>query len=105
MTAGVQGQFPSFSILLDGRSFRLRRVRAAGGTILLPRALDPWRHADARLPLGRNEKLFLEIIGDSAFVPETRVLGNLRDRGTGVYHIRPCGWSVIECFLGDQGPG
>ena len=59
--------------------------------------------AAARLPLGRNEKLFLEIIGDSSFDPETRVLGNPRDRRTGVYYIRPFGWPVIECFLGDQG--
>ena len=69
---------------------------------MLPRALDPWRHAAAHLPLGRNEKLFLEIIGDSPFVPETRVLGNPRDRRTGVYYIRPFGWPVIECFLGDR---
>ena len=55
------------------------------------------------LPLGRNEKLFLEIIGDSSFDPETRVLGNPRDRATGVYYIRPFGWPVIECFLGDRG--
>ena len=75
----------------------------AGGTIKLPRGLDPWRDAAARLPLGRNEKLFLEIIGDNSFDPETRVLGNPRDRRTGVYYIRPFGWPVIECFLGDQG--
>jgi monoamine oxidase len=75
----------------------------AGGTIRLPLGLDPWRDAAARLPLGRNEKLFLEITGDSPFVPETRVLGNPRDRGTGVYYIRPFGWPVIECFLGDHG--
>ena len=75
----------------------------AGGMIALPRALDPRRDAAARLPLGRNEKLFLEIAGDSSFAPETRVLGNPRDRGTGVYFIRPFGWAVIECFLGDQG--
>ena len=75
----------------------------AGGTITLPRGLDAWRQAAARLPLGRNEKLFLEITGDSPFVPETRVLGNPRDRGTGVYYIRPLGWPVIECFFGDQG--
>ena len=75
----------------------------AGGTIMLPRGLDPWRDAAARLPLGRNEKLFLEIAGDSSFAPETRVLGNPRDRRTGVYYIRPFGWPVIECFLGDQG--
>ena len=28
-----------------------------------------------------------------------------RDRGTGVYYIRPFGWPVIECFLGIRGPG
>jgi monoamine oxidase len=75
----------------------------ASGTISLPRGLDPWRDAAARLPLGRNEKLFLEITGDSPFDPETRVLGNPRDRATGVYYVRPFGWPVIECFLGDQG--
>ena len=110
---------PVESIELDSRAvvlatpFGAVRARAAiltvstavlaGGTIKLPRGLDPWRHAAARLPLGRNEKLFLEITGDSRFAPETRVLGNPRDRGTGVYYIRPFGWPVIECFLGDQG--
>ena len=43
-----------------------------GGAITPPRGLDAWRHAAARLPLGRNEKLFLEISGDGPFVPETR---------------------------------
>ena len=75
----------------------------AGGAITLPPGLDSWRHAAACLPLGRNEKLFLEVVGDSAFAPETRVLGNPRDRRTGVYYIRPFGWPVIECFLGDEG--
>jgi monoamine oxidase len=75
----------------------------AGGAITLPPGLDAWRHAAACLPLGHNEKLFLEIVGDSPFAPETRVLGNPRDRRTGVYYIRPFGWPVIECFLGDEG--
>ena len=75
----------------------------ADGAIKLPRKLDPWRHAAARLPLGRNEKLFLEIAGDGSFAPETRVLGDPHDRRTGVYYIRPFGWPVIECFLGDEG--
>ena len=110
---------PVESIELDSRAVVLAtpvgavRARAAiltvstavlaGGTIMLPRGLDPWRHAAARLPLGRNEKLFLEITGDSPFVPETRVLGNPHKSCTGVYYIRPFGWPVIECFLGDQG--
>ena len=110
---------PVESIELDSRAVVLAtpvgdvRARAAiltvstsvlaGGTIILPHELDPWRHAAARLPLGRNEKLFLEIAGDSSFAPETRLLGDPRDRRTGVYFIRPFGWPVIECFLGDQG--
>jgi monoamine oxidase len=40
-------------------------------------------------------------VGESSFTPETRVIGNPRDRRTGVYHIRPFGWPVIECFVGD----
>jgi monoamine oxidase len=74
----------------------------AGSAITLPPGLDPWRKAAACLPLGRNEKLFLEIVGESPFVPETRVIGNPRDRRTGVYYLRPFGWPVIECFLGDE---
>jgi monoamine oxidase len=76
----------------------------AGG-VALPPSLDAWRHAAACLPLGRNEKLFLEIVGESPFVPETRVIGNPRDRRTGVYYLRPFGWPVIECFLGDESAG
>ena len=36
----------------------------ANGTIKLPAGLDAWRNAAARLPLGRNEKLFFEILAD-----------------------------------------
>jgi monoamine oxidase len=75
----------------------------AGSRIGLPAALDGWRHAAAMLPLGRNEKIFLEIVGDGPFAPETQVLGNPRDARTGAYYIRPFGWPVIECFLGGDG--
>jgi monoamine oxidase len=75
----------------------------AGGVIGLPPGLDPWRHAAACIPLGRDEKLFLEIVGESSFDPETRVIGNPHDRLTGAYHIRPFGWPVIEVFVGDEG--
>ena len=64
------------------------------------------------LPLGRNEKLFLEIVGDAPFEDETHVLGNPRSASTGGYYIRPFGAPHIECFLGgdgarvvDEGPG
>ena len=36
-----------------------------------------------------TRSLFLEIVGENSFVPETRVIGDPRDRRTGVYHIRP----------------
>jgi monoamine oxidase len=75
----------------------------AGNAIRLPAALDDWRHAAAVLPLGRNEKIFLEIVGDGPFASETHVLGNPRDARTGAYYIRPFGWPVIECFFGGDG--
>ncbi|MDB5397392.1 MAG: amine oxidase [Rhodospirillales bacterium] len=75
----------------------------AGSTIKLPRALDPWRDAARLLPLGRNEKLYLEIVGGSPFEPETQVLGNPRDAASGAYYIRPFGRPVIECFFGGEG--
>jgi monoamine oxidase len=109
---------PVQSIELDGGGVQLTtavgavRARAAiltvstavltGSAIRLPPGLDPWRHAAACLPLGRDEKLFLEIVGENSFAPETRVVGNPRDRLTGVYHIRPFGWPAIECFVGGE---
>ena len=33
----------------------------------------------------------------------TRVIGNSRDRRTGVYYIRPFGWPVVGYFTGDEG--
>lgn len=75
----------------------------AGESIKLPRELDPWREAAKKLPLGRNEKLFLEITGDGPFEPETHVLGDPYDARTGSYYIRPFGWRVVECFLGGDG--
>lgn len=75
----------------------------SGDTIAWPSALDPWRDAAARLPLGANEKIFLDIVGDSPFVPESHVFGNPHDPETGTYYIRPLGSPLIECFLGGAG--
>jgi monoamine oxidase len=74
-----------------------------GGAIRLPPELDEWRHAAASLPLGRNEKLFLEIVGDSPFEPEIHVIGDPRNPRTGSYYIRPFGRPVIEGFFGGKG--
>jgi monoamine oxidase len=74
-----------------------------GGTIRLPPELDEWRHAAASLPLGRNEKLFLEIVKDNPFEPETHVIGDPRSPRTGSYYIRPFGRPLIEGFFGGEG--
>jgi monoamine oxidase len=74
----------------------------AGDTIKLPVELEPWREAARQLPLGLNEKLFLEIIGDAPFESETHVTGNPHDALTASYYIRPFGWPVIECFFGGE---
>ena len=74
----------------------------AGDTIKLPRQLDPWREAARSLPLGRNEKLFLEILGQAPFEKETQLLGNPRDACTGSYYMRPLGLPVVECFMGGE---
>lgn len=73
------------------------------GPLKLPAGLDSWREAASRLPLGRNEKLFLEIVREGPFEAETQVFGNPQDAGTGAYYIRPMGLPVIECFFGGEG--
>lgn len=76
----------------------------AGDAIRWPAQLDPWREAAARLPLGNDEKLYFEIVGDAApFEDETHVLGDPRDATTGSFYIRPQGKPVVECFLGGAG--
>ena len=77
-------------------------VLAQGG-IRLPAALDAWRHAAAQLPLGRNEKLFLEIVGAAPFEPETHVLADPHDGSSCAYYIRPFGRPVIEGYFGGEG--
>jgi monoamine oxidase len=75
----------------------------AGDAIRLPPGTEPWRDAAAALPLGRNEKVFLEIGRDAAFEPDSHAYGNLRDARSAAYSIRPNGWPVIEAFLGGEG--
>jgi monoamine oxidase len=74
----------------------------AGDALTLPVQLDPWREAAKLLPLGHNEKLFLEILGEAPFDKESQVLGNPRASCTGSYYLRPLDLPVIECFLGGE---
>jgi monoamine oxidase len=73
----------------------------AGSAIRLPAALDPWRHAAGDLPLGHNEKLFLQV-NDPLFIAETHLLGEPNCALTCDFYIRPFSWPVIECFFGGQ---
>ena len=75
----------------------------AGDAIRLPSGVDPWREAAAALPLGHNEKVFLEIGREAAFEPDSHAYGNLHDPRAAAYSIRPNGWPVIEAFLGGEG--
>lgn len=83
--------------------FTVSTAVLAGDTLKLPAELQPWREAARRLPLGRNEKLYLEIVGDAPFANESQVLGDPRDVRTASYYIRPLGSPVIECFFGAEG--
>ncbi len=74
----------------------------ASESIRLPAGFEPWREAARQLPLGLNEKLFLEITGDAPFENETHVTGNPRDPLTASYYIRPFGFPAIECFFGGE---
>jgi monoamine oxidase len=77
----------------------------AGESLTLPLQLDPWREAAKLLPLGHNEKLFLEIVGEAPFEKETQVVGNPRASCTGSYYLRPLDLPVVECFLGGESAG
>lgn len=80
----------------------LSSAALAGDALKLPREAEVWREAARRLPLGLNEKLFLDIDGESPFEAETHVTGNPRDPLTASYYIRPFGRPVIECFFGGE---
>lgn len=71
----------------------------ADGAIRLPHALLPWREAASDLPLGLNEKLFLQA-DENAFAPETHLLASPFNPLAVDFYIRPFGWPFIECYLG-----
>jgi len=101
--AGVRIETAAGAVWARAAILAVSTTVLAGDAIRLPAELEPWRRAASRLPLGRNEKLFLEIIGSGAFEPETQALGNPHDERTGAYYIRPFGRPAIECFFGGEG--
>src|SRR6202008_4971299 len=47
--------------------FTVSTAVLAGNTLKLPAELDAWRQAASVLPLGRNEKIFLQVVGNGPF--------------------------------------
>jgi len=101
--SGVTMETPAGTLRARAAILTVSTAVLAGDTLKLPAELTPWREAASRLPLGRNEKLFFEITGDSPFEAETQLLGNPRETRTASYYIRPLGSRVIECFFGGDG--
>lgn len=97
---GIKVQTPRGIIQAQAVIMTVSTHVLAGATIRMPSALDPWREAAARLPLGHDEKLFLAVDVPSPFVPETHLIGDPHDSATCDFYIRPFGWPVIECYLG-----
>lgn len=102
-TSGVTVQTPAGRVRAGAAILTVSSAVLAGDTLKLPAELAPWREAASLLPLGRDEKLYLQIVGDAPFAAESQVLGNPRDARTGSYYIRPLGAPVIECFFGGAG--
>jgi len=101
--SGVMVVTPSGTLRARAAILTVSTAVLAGDSLQLPAELTPWREAASRLPLGRNEKLYFEITGDSPFEAETQLLGNPRDTRTASYYIRPLGSRLIECFFGGDG--
>ncbi|HEV7606772.1 MAG TPA: NAD(P)/FAD-dependent oxidoreductase [Steroidobacteraceae bacterium] len=100
---GVAIRTPAGVIRAKAAILTVSTAVLAADTLKLPAELEPWREAANRLPLGRNEKLYLEIVGDAPFETESQLLGNPRDVRTASYYMRPLGTPVIECFFGGEG--
>jgi monoamine oxidase len=100
---GVRLRTPGGDVRARAAIVTVSTAVLAGHSIELPPQLDPWREAARKLPLGRNEKLFLEIVGSAPLERETHVIGDPRNPSTGAYYLRPLGRPLVEAFLGGEG--
>ena len=101
--SGVTIHTPSGAIRAKAVILTVSTAVLSGDELRLAAELAPWREAARLLPLGRNEKFFLQILGDAPFEAESQLLGNPRELRTASYYIRPLGAPVIECFFGGEG--
>ncbi|UPG90254.1 FAD-dependent oxidoreductase [Luteibacter aegosomaticola] len=74
----------------------------ASSAIRLPSALDDWRHAATCLPLGCDEKLFFEIVGEVDLPTEQVLIADPYDPDSPVFYFRPLERPLVETFLGGR---
>ena len=99
--AGVSVRTPSGDIRARAALIAVSTAVLANEVLKLPGEAVAWREAASALPLGRNEKFFLQVDG-GPFENETQLLGEPRAARTASYYIRPMGMPVIECFFGGE---
>src|SRR6185312_9844093 len=63
-------------------------------------ALPEKTQAAAGLPLGLADKLFLSLAKHEEFEKDSRVFGRIDRMATAIYHMRPFGRPLIECYFG-----
>ncbi|HEY4090731.1 MAG TPA: NAD(P)/FAD-dependent oxidoreductase [Luteibacter sp.] len=74
----------------------------ASHLIRLPTALDDWRHAATCLPLGCDEKLFFEIMGDIELPSEQVLIADPYDPDSPVFYFQPLERPLVETFVGGR---
>lgn len=91
---------------------RLGDIQADAVLVALPSAVIAQRpeifdpplpektEAAAGLPLGLADKLFLSLAGAEEFGKDSRVFGRKDRAATAIYHMRPFGRPLIECYFG-----
>jgi len=72
----------------------------AAEAIAFSPALPDKIEAAAALPLGVDDKLFLSLDGAEEFEKDSRLFGATDSAATGIYHFRPFGRPMIECYYG-----
>jgi monoamine oxidase len=73
-----------------------------GGALRFRPELPDKMAAAAVLPLGLADKLYLRLDGAEEFPKDSHLYGAIDRVGTGSYHLRPFGRSLVECYFGGR---
>jgi len=91
---------PKGAITADQAIVTLPSALIADKEFLFAPALPDKTEAARGLPLGLNDKLFLELERAEEFEPDTRLFGHTDRTATATYHFRPFGRPLIEVYFG-----